>query len=308
MPGKKKTVISKTSQNVLADGRHVVGVVREHRAEFAKADEKKKRKLVDEPTLKRWESDIVVAESANAGQKVFITVSVEATAEEVQARAAVHDHYVQIKGDVELRLGDHPEVASAYGFHTPVIAHSTPSVLDASETVIEAWKRGNHHGLLGEAGVTAEVIDALKVARARLAAADSAQKIAQSSGVGHTLGKREALRTVRANTAHIRKIARHVFRKRPEVLKKFKSRLPRYTPIPRTTKQAPPVEQKGAEAPVAPVVALPVDGTRPPPAARPRVKRERKSQAHRFRAKAKGRKRGRRKAKALAGASNRRAA
>lgn len=263
----KRTRTSQRESDIIADGRHMWEVAWEHRAALALADKDKERKLADDAAFKRWKGDIAIAETAMAGRLVRVTGSVEATGEELGARADLFAMLVDLKGDLELRLDDQPQIAAAFGFKNPIHEHSTPRLLALAALALAAWDKGKYRQELAQAGVTKERADALKAARERLAAADAAQKAAQSSAKGYTITKKQAVARVKANTARIRKIARLVFRKKGEVLTKFASRLPRHTPTPRKgTTQA---TESATTRSVQPVAAPPLSLVATAPASAP---------------------------------------
>ena len=245
---KVKKVVSHSDNSVLRDASHVLGKVKEHRADFEARDAKRKRKLVTAGDVHRWEADVEGAMAAESTYRVALAASVAATAKVVAARADVIDDLTGWRADVILRLADHPEMAGEFGFHNRLRPGSTGEVLAAARTAMGAYEASHDKAALAEAGLGEARVKSLGDKVEALSELDVARTITVAARNESSAAKKAAFARVAANTALLRKIVRLEFRDRPDLQRAFR------TALPRTTR---PVRPSESPAPAAPVEAAP---------------------------------------------------
>ena len=227
-----------TEQDIIADGKHVVGAARDHFAEIMAADMRRKNKLLTEARLTTFESSIANLERAVGGHAVIFSSLVGATALEGQQRSQLYNLIKDIRAEVKLGNSGITKVGRAYGVGVRLNARSTPAVLNVAQRILSAWEEPEYRQAALDAGVAEESIEELRRLTESLGGADTRQKMTRGTGIGQTGMKRQLLRTVRSETAYLRRVARLVFRNQPEVLAEFASALPRRTVQPRIARTA----------------------------------------------------------------------
>lgn len=234
MPTKPKS----TEQDILADARHVVAKVQAHRAAFADADKKKKVKLLEPSLVSRLKKNIARAAAA-VGARSSANVAVRrATSSELDARAALFDEVATIRDDIKLTYPGDAALARAFGVCRAIPKDSTPKLLAAADAIASAYDDPAHRAAAKDAGVTPARIRKVAKLAAALADADTAQNVGMASGKRVTANKASLLRAVRADVAHIRKVAQRVFRNEKDVLAEFKSTIARRAVKKRAAKPA----------------------------------------------------------------------
>lgn len=219
-----------TAIDILADARQVAARARTHTKTFARADAGRRRKLLTPAALRELERAIRECEKAIGQQAVGQRAVAAATRLEVMLRRRLFHALVTIRDDVRLGYPDDRSLARAFGAGASPSPTSTPELLAAASAVTEAYGIVANRRAALETGVTPARITRVATLRAALAAADTSQNTRISVRKGATVAKDAALRDVRRRTAHVRQVARHVFRGNRAVLAQFAPTLARHTP------------------------------------------------------------------------------
>ncbi len=217
-------------QDIIADGRHVLARTKEHLAALKKADAERKAKLLSDSFLKTYESNLSSAEKAIGGLAVRKESVKSATRTEEQLRAELFDALTEIRDEVKLAHTEDQAIGRSFGVGTKLKQGSTPDLLAAAGAVIVAYDDAALRRAASEAGVTPARIKALASLRDALAGADTVQNTRLSARKGTRIDKEKLLRELKNGTAHIRKVAKLVFRKQPEIVAQFATTITRRTP------------------------------------------------------------------------------
>jgi hypothetical protein len=239
------TAPRKTTEAILADTRRVLLAAKKHAAKLKAAEKGRKAKLFPggvEAYLTQLASAAKAAEKAVGGQSVKAKGLEAATLTEEQARAALFTSLVAIRDDVALTPRVASPVAAAFGKGSRIKSDSTPSLLGVANAMLEAYADPMHRKVAAAAGVTPARIKTCTQARDALAAADATQGATLTSRKGATSSMHAAFASLEKDVAHVRGVAKHVFRGDAISLADFASTTPKHA----VKKRAPKAAAAGA--------------------------------------------------------------
>jgi hypothetical protein len=223
--------------DIAADARQMLARARAHAKAFAKADAGRKKKLLDAAWMRGFEDAIRGLEKAVAAQTTGKGVVVVATSAEVKLRAQLFDALATIRDDIKLSYPDDRALGRAFGVGQRVTAKLTGPLLTAAAAIEDAYA-GPHKRTAADAGITPARVAMVAKLRIALAKADTDQNERLSARKGATVAKNEVLDRVRKGAAHVRTVAKHVFRGDKKALAEFTSTLPRRNAKKRTMSAA----------------------------------------------------------------------
>jgi hypothetical protein len=212
---------------IVAEARLVAAMTREHFAAFAAADAQRKVKFLPESRLGAFEGAVAELEKAIGGRMVAFTSQMGATWAEGELRTRLYAVLRDVREEVKLGyLGD-AAIGYAFGVGVRMSGNSTPRVLSVARRVLASWERPEYREAAMNVGIAHARMEEVRGLTEALGTAQAAQDVMCGAARGQTLVKDEQLAKVRRETVYLRRVARFVFRKQPEVLAAFASTVPR---------------------------------------------------------------------------------
>jgi hypothetical protein len=222
-----------TDQDIIADGKLVAGATRTRFGEIAAADARRKTPFLPETRLSAFEDMVSRFERMVGGQTVAASDRIGATASEEGERAQVYALVQEIRDEVTLGHPKDPGIGHAFGVGAKLSPQSTPRVLTAAQGILSAWEKPEYRQAAIDAGVSEERMETLRSHTEALGAANVSQGLAHGAAVGQTQTKQQLRRMVRSEATYLRRVAKVVFRRQPEVLSLFANVQPRQAVQPR---------------------------------------------------------------------------
>jgi len=208
--------------------------------EFASADKGRKKKLFPTGFFVEFGATLKAARGAKGAQSTRKSSVKTATQSEIDARAALFDTLTDVRDTIKNAYEDKASapLRQAFGVGFTLNKKSTPNLLDGAGRVLDALQDDDHAAKAKAAGVQPKMIRVITRQRDDLASADSSQSeklAARSVGTG---AKNNLLKKLTKSKAHVRSVAKLIFKKRPELLMVFAPTIVRRTPKKRAPKSA----------------------------------------------------------------------
>lgn len=223
---KKKAQRRREQQDIVADARRVLGLYSKNKKAFVAADAGKEKKALPPAVVAQLRANVAQAKTATGGQTARKDAVIKATATEVKARVALREMLTGIRDDVRNSYPDDGPLQRAFGVGKKWNDKETTPLLDSASDFLEAYADKDNAKAAKAAGVTAAKMKKLQTLHDALADADTTQNLGVSARRTGTVTTHALLKAIEHSVAQIRRVARSVFKKQPDILKQFVSTLP----------------------------------------------------------------------------------
>ena len=236
-------------QDIMTDGWRMVKAAVKHLPAVTKASRGSVKPLT-KTGLAAHQSKLKKLAKAAAGQTVAKKTRKTGTEREMDLCNELRDQLVQIRGDVTIAYPRDRDLGRAFGVGAKFSTTSPKELLAIADAVLDAYEdpedpeSAQRKRKAAEAGVTSKEMSALARSRDALADADVAQIVRKDTGKTKTVDLGTLTSEVKAETARIRKVLKHVFRGKKDVLATVAG-VKRRTPVKRA-KKAKTTERKRA--------------------------------------------------------------
>jgi hypothetical protein len=216
---------------IAADARHVLASAKEdvHDKEFSKR--------IAKGELASFEHEIESLEGGAGARSPRLHAKVAAGAHVALARSQVHDVIENIREDAKVFFPKNDDILGAFGVGMNVSWDSTPQVKEAIQSLLESAH--DHAAEAKKVGLDAHGVHDLEHMKEALDGLDLAQVHASTARHTNTTATESLAHAVAHEAAHLRLVARRVFRSDEAKLARYKSTLPRHEVKPRA-KAVPP--------------------------------------------------------------------
>ncbi|MFI5301226.1 MAG: hypothetical protein ACHREM_24340 [Polyangiales bacterium] len=218
-------------RSIAVDARRILDAAR---ADLANASFKK---YVSKSELDGFEANIVGLESGDGARTARLHSQVEAGVHAAQARAAVITLLSNIRDDVKIHFPDDHVLHRAFGVGARCSGASTAEVRHLADVIVESVHE--HPKAAGAVGLDIKGLHKFEDLIHALDGADLAHVHAVTSRHQATTGTDSLAHLVSAEVAHLRLVARRVFRADEEKLARYDRTLPRHAVVPRSKAAAP---------------------------------------------------------------------
>jgi hypothetical protein len=207
---------------------------------LAREDSKNKQfsARVSKHELDVLDTKIAALESGAGARTARLTAQVAAGVQAAEARAAIVDVLQDVRDDAKIAFPDDHVLQHAFGVGTHPSSGSTSSVSHAAHQILAAVVE--HPKEAAKIGLDAKGVHHLEELVHALEGSDVAHAKAQNARHDNTTATDALTHDVAASVAHIRLIARRVFRDDQAHLDRYATTLPRHAVVPRAEKATPP--------------------------------------------------------------------
>jgi hypothetical protein len=208
--------------------------------ELAREDSKNKQfaARVSKHELDALDAKIEALESGSGARTARLHAQVAAGVQAAEARAAIVDVLQDVRDDAKISFPSDHALQHAFGVGAHPASGSTSSVLHAAHQILAAVEA--HPKEAARIGLDGKGVHHLEELVHALEGSDFAHAKAQNARHDNATSTDALAHYVAAAVAHVRLIARRVFRDDQAHLDRYASALPRHAVVPRAEKATPP--------------------------------------------------------------------
>jgi hypothetical protein len=218
-------------RSIAIDARRVLDAARSDLADKAF------KKYATKSELDGLEANIVGLESGDGARSARLHAQVEAGVHTATARSALYSQLIDLRDDAKIHFADDLALQHAFGVGARFSAASTAEVRHMADVMIEAVHA--HPKQAATLGFDAKGLHKLEDLIHAVDGADLAHVHAVTARHTTTTSTDSLAHLVSAEVAHLRLIARRVFRGNEDALSRYDRTLPRREVVPRTKPAAP---------------------------------------------------------------------
>lgn len=216
--------------SIALDARRVLEAAREdaHDAEF--------RKRIGRHELDAFAQDLDALEAGDGARTTRLHAKVAAGAHVAEARASILHVASDVRDDVKLSFPEDAALQHAFGVGLSASASSTAEMRHLGHTLLDAASA--HPEAAAKVGLDAHGVRDLEQLLEALDGADHAHVLATTARHDNSTATDSLAHKVAHEAAHLRLVARRVFKRDPSKLDRYKCTLPRRAVVHRAPKGA----------------------------------------------------------------------